>query len=109
MSDELLNGRVPAAGDGRAPPGAAVSDWKPHGTDSGYQAHIKYKTPPCRSCRAAHAAASYNWRHGRSREARRLELERLRPSPADLDPVDEAWRRLLDLIAGECRRAGLLP
>ena len=82
----------------------------PHGTNSGYQAHVEYKTPPCEPCRTAHAAAAARWRHGqRSREVHQLELERLRPGPADLDPVDEAWRRLLDLIAGECRRAGMLP
>lgn len=40
-------------------------------------------------------------------DVRRMESERLRPAP-DLDPQAEAWRRLLDLISGECRRAGLL-
>jgi hypothetical protein len=39
----------------------------------------------------------------------RLETERLRPMPPDPDPLGELFRRLLDLIAGECRRAGLLP
>jgi hypothetical protein len=83
---------------------------EPHGTDSGYQAHVKCRTPPCGPCRAAHAAAEHRRRHGRhADEIRQLELERLRPGPADLDPVDEAWRLLLDLIAGECRRAGMLP
>jgi hypothetical protein len=87
-----------------------VSGWNPHGTDSGYQAHIKYKTPPCGPCRAAHTAATARWRNRKhSREMHQLELERLRPAPADLDPVDEAWRRLLDLIAAECRRVGMLP
>jgi hypothetical protein len=42
-------------------------------------------------------------------DVQRLEAERLRPSPHDLDPVDELFRRLLDLIAGECRRARMLP
>lgn len=41
-------------------------------------------------------------------DVQRLESERLRPSPRDLDPLAEAFRQLLDLIAGECRRAGLL-
>ena len=42
-------------------------------------------------------------------DVQRLESERLRPSPHDLDPVGELFRQLLDLIAGECRRAGYLP
>jgi len=41
-------------------------------------------------------------------DVQRLESERLRPA-RDLDPADEAWRKLLDLIAGECVRAGYLP
>ena len=40
-------------------------------------------------------------------DVQRLESERLRPAP-DLDPLAEAFRRLLDLITGECRRAGYL-
>ena len=83
---------------------------EPHGTDPGYQAHIKYRTPPCDPCRTAHAAAEHRRRHGQhSHEVHQLELERLRPAPADLDPLAESFRRLLDLIAGECRRAGYLP
>jgi hypothetical protein len=39
-------------------------------------------------------------------DVQRLEAERLRPSP-DLDPVAESFRKLLDLIAGACREAGL--
>jgi hypothetical protein len=82
----------------------------PHGTNAGYQAHIKSKTPFCEPCRAAHLAAGRRTRDSkRYREIQRLELERLRPTPPPLDPVDETWRRLLDLIAGECRRAGMLP
>ena len=78
--------------------------------DPGYQAHVKYRTPPCDPCRAAHAAAEHRRRHGQhSHEVHQLELERLRPAPADLDPLAESFRRLLDLIAGECRRAGYLP
>ena len=41
-------------------------------------------------------------------DVQRLESERLRPSPHD-DQLQEAWHKLLDLIAGECRRAGMLP
>jgi hypothetical protein len=41
-------------------------------------------------------------------DVQRLESERLRPSPHD-DQLAETWRRLLDLIAAECRRAGMLP
>ena len=43
-----------------------------------------------------------------SPDVRRLEAERLRPAP-DADPFDENFRRLLNLIAAECRRAGYLP
>ena len=39
----------------------------------------------------------------------RLEAERLRPPPPDPDPIDELFRQVLDLIAGECKRAGMLP
>jgi hypothetical protein len=43
-------------------------------------------------------------------DVQRLESERLHPYPSrEPDPLDETWRRLLDLIAAECRRAGLLP
>ena len=41
-------------------------------------------------------------------DVQRLEAERLKPS-RELDPLDESFRRLIDLIAGECRRAGMLP
>jgi hypothetical protein len=41
-------------------------------------------------------------------DVQRLEAERLRPSPPD-PGIDDLWRRLLDLITAECRRAGLLP
>jgi hypothetical protein len=82
----------------------------PHGTNAGYQAHIKYKTPLCEPCKAAHMAADRRTRDSkRSPEIHQLELERLRPGLPPLDPVAETWRRLLDLIAGECRRAGMLP
>lgn len=39
----------------------------------------------------------------------RLESERLRPAPRQPDPLTVLFRKLLDLIAGECRRAGMLP
>jgi hypothetical protein len=42
-------------------------------------------------------------------DVQRLEAERLRPPPPDLDPLDDLFRRVLDLIAAECRRAGMLP
>ena len=47
-------------------------------------------------------------------DVQRLESERLRPMPHERasprsDPLDELFRELLDLIAGECRRAGYLP
>jgi len=42
-------------------------------------------------------------------DVQRLESERLRPSPHDLSTLDELFRRLLDLISAECRRAGYLP
>lgn len=42
-------------------------------------------------------------------DVQRLESERLRPTPHDLDPLAESFRRLLDLIAAECCRAGYLP
>ena len=79
-----------------------------HGTNAGYQAHIDCRIPPCQPCKTAHAQAAYRHRHGPERERRRAELERL-TSPPRPDPVDVLWRRLLDLIAGECQRAGMLP
>ena len=42
-------------------------------------------------------------------DVQRLESERLRPSPHDLEPLGELFRKLLDLISAECRRAGYLP
>jgi hypothetical protein len=42
-------------------------------------------------------------------DVQRLEAERLHPMPPDPDPLDELFRRVLDLIAAECRRAGMLP
>jgi len=41
-------------------------------------------------------------------DVQRLEAERLRRSP-EPDLFDENFRRLLNLIAAECRRAGYLP
>jgi len=43
-----------------------------------------------------------------SADVQRLEAERLHPSP-EPDLFDENFRRLLNLIAAECRRAGYLP
>ena len=43
-----------------------------------------------------------------SADVQRLEAERLRPAP-EPDLFDENFRRLLNLIAAECRRAGYLP
>jgi len=43
-----------------------------------------------------------------SANVQRLEAERLRRSP-EPDLFDENFRRLLNLIAAECRRAGYLP
>ncbi len=42
-------------------------------------------------------------------DVQRLETERLRPMPHDPDRLGELFRKLLDLIAAECRRKGLLP
>jgi len=42
-------------------------------------------------------------------DVQRLETERLRPMPPDPGRLDELFRQLLDLIAAECRRAGMLP
>jgi hypothetical protein len=42
-------------------------------------------------------------------DVERLEAERLRPMPAEPDPLGELFRQVLDLIAAECRRAGILP
>ena len=77
----------------------------PHGTDRGHQWHVTHHIPACEPCKHAHAAAE---RRRRGTEITRLELERLRPAPPP-DPLGESFRRLLDLIAGECRRAGMLP
>ena len=41
-------------------------------------------------------------------DVQKLEAERLRPAP-EPDLFDENFRRLLNLIAAECRRAGYLP
>jgi len=43
-----------------------------------------------------------------SANVQRLEAERMRRSP-EPDLFDENFRRLLNLIAAECRRAGYLP
>jgi len=43
-----------------------------------------------------------------SADVQRLEAERLHPSP-EPDLFDENFRRLLNLITAECRRAGYLP
>jgi len=43
-----------------------------------------------------------------SADVQRLEAERMRRSP-EPDLFDENFRRLLNLIAAECRRAGYLP
>jgi len=37
--------------------------YEPHGTNSGYQAHIDYRTPPCGPCKQAHADAERRRRH----------------------------------------------
>jgi hypothetical protein len=42
-------------------------------------------------------------------DVQRLESERLHPTPHDLDRTAELFRQLLDLIAAECRKAGMLP
>ena len=41
-------------------------------------------------------------------DADRLETERLRPTPPPPSTLDELFRQLLDLIYGECLRAGML-
>ena len=41
-------------------------------------------------------------------DVQRLESERLNPTPAAY-PLDELFRDLLNLIAAECKRAGMLP
>ena len=41
-----------------------------------------------------------------SPDVQRLEAERLRPMPHDPDRLGELFRKLLDLIAAECRRGG---
>lgn len=32
-----------------------------HGTQHGYEMHIRYKTPPCDSCKEAHTKRNYAW------------------------------------------------
>lgn len=68
--------------------GHAVTAPDPHGTLAAWRRHLVNGGQPCRSCEMAHQLAL---------EAR----QRAR--------LDMAWRELLDLIAGECRRAGMLP
>jgi hypothetical protein len=80
---------------------------KPHGTNAGYQAHIKHKTPPCDECRTAHADEQ---RWGRYRaaghRARLIELERYAAPAAPLDPLDELFASLIGALAGAAREAG---
>ena len=59
-----------------------------HGTTDAMSRHRRDGGELCAVCEQAHAY-----------------LAASRRSAA----LDESWRRLLDLIAGECRRAGMLP
>lgn len=61
---------------------------EPHGTLEAWRDHRRNGTHPCPSCQQAYAW----WQQAQDRAA-----------------TADAWRQLLDLIAGECRRAGLLP
>ena len=61
---------------------------EPHGTFAGWRRHLRDGYQPCGSCEQAH---------------------RLLLDVQDQARLAESWRRLLDLIAGECRRAGMLP
>jgi hypothetical protein len=65
------------------------------GTAGAYQRHLYHKETPCRACTDARAADT-----ARRRKQRR-----------DLSTAATAalFRELLDLITGECRRAGMLP
>jgi hypothetical protein len=59
-----------------------VNGRTPHGTSAGARWHRRYKIPACEPCREAEAAGA---------------------------AVRRDLRRLIGLIAGECRRAGMLP
>lgn len=66
-----------------------VEDNISHGTDYGYEQHRKLKTPTCKACRAAHAAAARRTRENpkvKDRE-RQLSGKRLRYGRVQL-PLD---------------------
>ena len=67
---------------------------QPCGTRGAYQRHRAYGQVPCEACTRAHTA--YNKRNAARRRAPVAEQAAL-------------FRQLLDLITGECRRAGMLP
>lgn len=57
-----------------------------HGTNAGYRKHLRTRTVPCGECRQAHAA------YGRACRS-----------------TGQLFRQVIDLIAGVCREAGMLP
>jgi len=67
---------------------------KPCGTQAAYKRHLAYREVPCQACVIANRNHIAGFR---------LAAEQARAYQ------DYLFRQLLDLIAGECRRAGTLP
>jgi hypothetical protein len=71
---------------------------QPCGTVAAYKRHLGLREVPDDACRQAHRQAQAAWRKRDARKRRVGELHQ-----------QALFRSLLDLIAGECRRAGMLP
>ena len=67
---------------------------KPCGTTAAFQRHLYHGEAPCDACRAAKRHLTRVNYQGRKAASTR---------------TDVLFRELLDLIAAECRRAGMLP
>jgi len=70
-----------------------MADLKPCGTRAGYKRHLDHREVPDEACVRA------NWQY--------IARYRKNATRARQDQ-DDLFRQLLDLIAGECRRAGML-
>jgi hypothetical protein len=75
--------------------GQRWADVQPCGTEAAYNRHHRHGEPPCPADRRAATL---------SRALRRERAER-----QAADTLGELFRQVLDLIAAECRRAGILP
>jgi len=70
---------------------------QPCGTRAAYNRHLAHHQLPCEECYKAN-------RHRLAAQRRPATVRR--QAAAEQDAL---FRQLLDLIAGECRRAGMLP